>query len=262
MSRGPVQQISAFGAAILLVTGLPVGVRLIWLEFGPPVVNLAADPQREYRRLDIELEDDRIRLAQISGRLRRLGVMKNPCLQTVVSFFCGPNSSRYSECFLEVARQHLKEPEVARQALLKAICLDHGLPGRQAAGIFVARFSDDISATEVAAELTRYDRKFARQQLNNMSNETHTGLVHAFVLTALARLCREEGKQQESKNFLEKAAQEISALEPSALKTEMQERLAAENSRTTDSTPATTASSDRSVSGLARMIEELAGGKD
>lgn len=199
--------------ALLLVLGLPVALRLFWLWVGPPIVNLSLDPKIEFERLSSNCQSDLIASRDPYKHIQQLGLERSPAVMMSARFFCRPNTEKYAECFLELAKHHFDDPDFAKQALYKAITLDSGWNGQQAVGIFVSKFADETQyAGAVCQALTQYEPRFAKTQLRILANQTHDHRLHAVALIALANLHKKAKEHAEARVCLDEAMAQLKEL--------------------------------------------------
>lgn len=195
---------------------LPMAIRIAWLYVGPPILNLSADPRQELQRLEADFQRDSTYYSLLTAHLRRLRVL-NPWVRSLTEFYFGTNTNKYSECFLEMARHHLDDYDLAKKALLKAAELGKDWNSQQAVGIFISRFADDESSIQMCSIISSFAPKFAIRQLTELRNETHSPRVLAATLATLAEEYRQNNELIEAQKYFELAKTELSKLDSADL---------------------------------------------
>ncbi|MBX9687675.1 MAG: hypothetical protein K2X27_13290 [Candidatus Obscuribacterales bacterium] len=208
---------AALTAVLALLLGLP-SLKLLYLYLGPPIVNLSTDPRLEFRSLDSAYKHDLFTADKNFKELSRLGLMQLPALRATAIFFLQPNKSKYSECYLELGRHYLQDADLAKPALLRAIFLDQGWNGQQAAGLFSSYFSNErAEAIQFCKLINNFETAFALKQLNSLEKQSHDPEVRACANLALGLNCQARKQNQEANKWLERAAAFMSIVEENDL---------------------------------------------
>jgi len=211
-------QIKWISLALMLVVGVPLGAKLAWQSFGPPYPQPTNDAAAELNRLETSLREDNKTTYELYQNLSPFHIDRNVAVQWLETFFFNPNLSKYSQCYLELAKRNLNDPKIANEALLQAIRLSHENSAKEAVQLYVEKFSDSPMAAQLPFALNKYDLDFATEQLLAMNSNTHSNKVHAAILLTLGSLYKAEGRVVDAVDFLRKAEQELSALDPAQQK--------------------------------------------
>ncbi len=183
---------------MLLLLGLPVLARLLFLVIGPPYPDLRTDRYKEYERLRQSFQSELVSGSKTYTRLKELGLTRKP-LNEISRFLFRINTEKYAEAFLELARHNLGDSKFSARALLAAMRLDQGWNGKQAAILFASSFSnEEAEAMEACKTLQLFEKDFAIQQLGRIKNETGNTNVKLACRLALGQVYQKNGLKEKA----------------------------------------------------------------
>lgn len=196
--------------ALTALIVVPVSARLLYLYLGPPILTPGADPRQELKRLDSALRTDSANCSKQFSNLKDSVGVQNRFFLLAFKFFFATNTSKYSECYYELAMHNLKDADLASLALARAIRLDQGWIGEKAVGVFAGHFSNRQETKDVCQSLLFFNRKFALNQLSRMKNECQDPVLKAHILATLSYALNCANNQEAAADYAEKASKLIS----------------------------------------------------